>query len=83
MGISIKNDKVEAKIRELAQVTGASVTDAVDVAVGEALVRRKRFSEAEVRARKARIDRITKAAKKLPVYDDRPVDELLDDGSAR
>lgn len=79
MGVSIKNEAVEAAIRELAEATGASVTEAVGEAVREALVRRRRYTEAEIRARRARIDKIVEEVRNLPVYDERPIDELLQD----
>lgn len=37
MGISIKNDEVEAKIRRLAVKRGVSLTEAIDIAVSEAI----------------------------------------------
>jgi hypothetical protein len=37
MGISIKNDEVEAKIRRLAVQRGVSLTEAIDLAVSEAM----------------------------------------------
>lgn len=39
MGLNIKNDEVEAEIRRLAEITGESLTTAVQVAVRERIRR--------------------------------------------
>jgi len=43
MGIFIKNPEVERKARELARLTGKSLTAALDDALGEALVEQHRL----------------------------------------
>jgi antitoxin VapB len=66
MGILIKNPATEAKIRELAERTGESLTTAVERAVEERLER--------VPATKGRIDR-KKLAELLDYFDSLPVED--------
>jgi antitoxin VapB len=54
MGVLIKNPETEAKIRELAARTGETLTDAVDRAVDDRLIKIPR--------RKGRVDRAKLAA---------------------
>ena len=49
MGIFIKNPEVERKARELARLTGQSLTAAVDRALDEALVEQRRIEAARRR----------------------------------
>lgn len=79
MGISIKNAEVERKIRELAQRTGETVTEAVKRAVETRLGLMATAAKQAETARQMEIDRIIKEMHSLPVYDDRPMDELLYD----
>jgi antitoxin VapB len=68
MGILIKKPDAEAKIRELAERTGESLTDAVEHAVEEKLQR------LGPRNKKGRIDR-KKVAELLAYFDSLPVDD--------
>jgi antitoxin VapB len=68
MGIFIKKPDAEAKIRELAERTGESLTDAVERAVEEKL---QRLGGAK---KKGRIDR-EKVAELLAYFDSLPVDD--------
>jgi antitoxin VapB len=68
MGIFIKKPDTEAKIRELAERTGESITDAVDHAVEEKLQRLR------PKTKKGRIDR-EKLAELLAYFDSLPVDD--------
>lgn len=68
MGIFIKKPDAEAKIRELADRTGESLTDAVERAVEEKLQR------LEPKKKKGRIDR-KKLAEVLAYFDSLPVDD--------
>lgn len=53
MGLNIKRPQAEQAIRELAAVDGISLTDAVEVAVKEALERRRgRTAEDEAKRRR-------------------------------
>ncbi|MQA90972.1 MAG: hypothetical protein GEU90_12155 [Gemmatimonas sp.] len=53
VGISIKNEEVEAAVRELAALTNKGVTEAVDEAVRAALARIKEGREGRARHRQA------------------------------
>ncbi len=75
MGLSIKNEDTVRAVRDLAALTGESLTAAVDTAVRERLARvrpRRRVDEAA-------IDRILEHYRSLPVVDDRSSKELNDD----
>lgn len=73
MGVFIKKPGAEAKIRELAERTGESITDAVERAVEERLTR------LEPRKKKGRIDR-KKLAELLAYFDSLPkINEHLTD----
>ncbi len=75
MGLSIKNEDTVRAVRDLAALTGESLTAAVDTAVRERLARvrpRRRVDEAA-------IDRILEHYRSLPVVDDRSSKELIDD----
>ena len=61
MGLNIKRPEAEAAIRELAQIDGVGLTDAVEVAVREAIERRR--TEAE---RRERVDRLMAYLRTLP-----------------
>jgi antitoxin VapB len=73
MGLSIKNPEAERLIRELAEKTGKGQTEAVTVAVREALERLNRDAEAE-RICKA-IDEITERT--APLLKDFDMDDAL------
>ncbi|MEM8615909.1 MAG: type II toxin-antitoxin system VapB family antitoxin [Pseudomonadota bacterium] len=77
MGISIKNEEVESKIRELALRTGETVTEAVKRAVETRLGLMATAAEQAEAARQKEIDRIIKEMHSLPIYDDRRMDDLL------
>ncbi len=68
MGVFIKKPDAEAKIRELAERTGESITDAVERAVEEKL---QRLGPPK---KKGRIDR-KKLAELLAYFDSLPVDD--------
>ena len=68
MGVFIKKPEAEAKIRELAERTGESITDAVERAVDEKLQR------LGPQKKKGRIDR-KKLAELLAYFDSLPVDD--------
>lgn len=68
MGIFIRKPEAEAKIRELAERTGESLTDAVERAVEERLLR------VGPPQKKGRVDR-KKLAELLAYFDSLPVDD--------
>jgi antitoxin VapB len=75
MTLHIKDPKADRLARELAKVTGETLTDAVTRAIEERLGRQKKKDDAE--ARLARVMAILAEVDKLPVYDDRSADEII------
>jgi antitoxin VapB len=75
MALSIKNPEAESLARELARITGESLTQAVTRAIRDRLVRETaRGNDATLRED---IRRIQKRVAKLPVLDRREPDEIL------
>ena len=82
MALSIKSDEADRLARELAQMTGESITEAVTKAIDERLRRERRSADDVAR----RLRTLSQEAGRLPLLDDRPEDELLgydDDGLPR
>ena len=75
MSLNIKNEETHRRVRELARLTGETMTQAVDRAVAERLTR--------ARNRTRRIDKLLQIGREcaaLPVLDARsPEDMLYDD----
>jgi antitoxin VapB len=75
MALNVKNDRADRLARELAEVTGESMTTAITVALEERLVRE--------RARRLRPDpadrlaSIARSAHALPRFDERSADDIL------
>jgi len=78
MALNIKSGETDRLVRELAALTGESITDAVTKAVAERLERCRRQTEAARAARAAKIDAIVKSARRLPVLDPRTPDEIME-----
>ena len=84
MALNIKDRETEEVVRLLAQRTGLSITEAVKQAAADKL-RRMDADYAEMVARMTpeqlaklrKLEEISKRAAALPVYDDRPADEIL------
>jgi antitoxin VapB len=75
MTISIKDPAIDKAARELAELTGESVTEAVGKAVTERL---QRFAPRRIeRPLAAELDDIARRCASLPVRDDRSPDEIL------
>ena len=72
MALSIKSDTADQLARELAELTGESLTDAVITAL-----QRRLADERRVRARRTSLDDILATAHALPVLDHRTEDEIL------
>jgi antitoxin VapB len=68
MALSIKSEEADRLARELAVVTGESLTEAVTVALQERLERQR---AAGVAVSVRRILRLTEEVRSLPVLDDR------------
>ena len=77
MALSISDPETDRLERELAALTGESMTKAIRTALEERLARAKRRREAEIARKRARIDAIVERFSKLPVLDDRSPDEII------
>jgi antitoxin VapB len=75
MALSIKNDLTERLARQLARVTGESMTEAIQKALEERLDRLKRQSGGQILS--SQLEEILRRVDQLPVLDSRPVDEIL------
>jgi antitoxin VapB len=83
MGLSIKNEEVEARIRRLTELTGEGVTEAIDGAVREKLARVEKVSEEEIQRRVAALDAILARLGPLPKLDQKAIeDEMYDEFGA-
>ena len=76
MTVLIKDEEADRLIRQLAQRTGETITDAVKGAVSEKLARTP-LSEKEVAERLRRIEAIVARAKAMPILDSRSADEII------
>lgn len=75
MALSIKSDEADRLARELASVTGESLTDAVTEALRERLERERALRLEHDLDR--RLDRLVAEIAAMPILDDRPADEIL------
>jgi antitoxin VapB len=75
MALSIKNPETERLARELARVTGESLTEAVTEALRDRLVRETGRGRDPTLLEDVR--RIQEEVARLPVLDDRRPDEIL------
>ena len=75
MAFSIKNDEADRLARQLAAITGESLTEAVVRAL------RERLGRQQLSAKRSRpgtdLAKIARKFRKLPARDARPADELL------
>ncbi len=74
MALSIKSDEADRLARDLASVTGETLTDAVTNALRERLERER---SASVRATVRRLVRLAEEVQALPVLDGRTPDEIM------
>ena len=77
MPLNVKDDEVHEMVRELARLTGESLTQAVRVAVRERLAREQAQRRATQGRLSARLSEIAGHCASLPVLDDRSADEIL------
>lgn len=75
MAISIKDPEADRLVRELAEQTGETLTEAVITALRERLVRQRRKRAAPTRRERLRI--LRESMRELPVLDPRPPDEIV------
>jgi antitoxin VapB len=76
MGLNIKDDETHQLARELANLTGESMTQAVKISVRERLERRERAASRE--SRMEWLDRITKETAAI-MNDGRSSKEIMDE----
>lgn len=74
MALSIKDPEADRLVRELAEATGESITEAARKAFEERLLRVRARSTA---APRVQLNDIIERARALPVVDDRSADEIL------
>lgn len=73
MALNLKSDRVHELARELAEMTGDTMTGAVEVALREAIARRL----PAVHAKRQLLQRIAEHSAALPVLDDRTPEEIV------
>jgi antitoxin VapB len=76
MTVLIKDEEADRLIRQLADRTGATITDAVKDAVADKLARTP-LSDGEVAERLRRIEAILARADAMPTVDHRSADEII------
>lgn len=76
MTVLIKDDEADRMIRQLAERTGETITDAVKGAVSEKLARTP-LSEEEIAVRRAKLDAILAKLDAMPTVDHRSADEII------
>lgn len=74
MALSIKSEEADRLARELAEVTGESLTESVVVALRQRLDRVRRASSIGI---EERLSRLADDVARLPVVDDRPAEEII------
>jgi antitoxin VapB len=77
MGMNIKSDVTHRRAKELARMTGESIAEAVDRAVTERLERLRR--QRNRKALGAKLLKLGEQCSRLPVIDERSVEEMLYD----
>jgi len=77
MALSIRDPETDRLARELAALTGESMTKAIRIALEERLARARRRREAEIERKRAAIDAIAEHCSSLPVLDDRSPEEII------
>ena len=77
MALSIRDPETDRLARELAALTGESMTEAIRTALAERLARTRDGREKDVRSLIADVRVIQERVARLPVLDDRPEDEIL------
>jgi antitoxin VapB len=76
MTVLIKDEEADRLIRQLAERTGETITDAVKGAVAEKLARTPLTAE-EVAERRAKLDALLAKFDAMPTIDDRSADEII------
>ena len=77
MALNIKSAATDRLVRELAALTGESITEAVTRSVELRLERERQERQSSREVLRAKLRKIADEAARLPVLDDRSPDELL------
>ena len=77
MALSIRDPETDRLARELAALTGETMTQAIRVALEQRLEHERRRRAGELDRRRRAIDEITRRVVSLPVLDERSEDEIL------
>lgn len=77
MGMNIKDGEAHRLARELARLTGVSLTDAVKTALSHELRRAQAKSATRTRPLEDRLNEIALRCAALPDLDDRTADEII------
>jgi antitoxin VapB len=77
VALNIKSQDTDRLARELAALTGESITEAVTKAIEERLRHERGRSDAERERRRAKLMEIADRIARYPVLDDRSPDEIL------
>ena len=76
MPLNIKDEQAHEMARELASLTGATMTKAVKIAIEERLARCRK-PKRKSRGIADKLNRLAEYYSSLPVYDDRTPDEII------
>jgi len=76
MALSLKDPETDKLARQVASLTGESLTEAVRTALSERL-RRERLKRGKAADFDAKVDAIVRRVAALPVLDDRTADEII------
>ena len=77
IALSTRDPETDRLARELAALTGETMTQAIRTSLAERLDRERGRREGEIERRRAAIDAIVGRAAALPVLDNRSEDEIL------
>lgn len=77
MALSIRDPETDRLARELAALTGETMTQAIRTAIAERLERERGARRAEIERKKRGIEEIQRRVLALPVLDERSDDEIL------
>ena len=77
MALSIRDPETDRLARELAALTGETMTQAIKTAIEQRLKRERFGREAETEEKKRKVLAILERIWAMPVLDDRPADEIL------
>lgn len=77
MAINIKSPDAERLVRELAELTGESITDAIQIAVRERLTRERLRKLGSTERAWSRVERIQERIRQVPLVEGRTPEELM------